>query len=137
MQCVEIDPREGTLMLANAGVPYPVLYSARRGKCDRLIVHGSYLFDGLGEGSRPPSLEQRRAEFSPGDALVLLTDGLTENHRLDERRYGYRFAPLVEKGGNRSAKEIGEAILADWTAHPRDERYHDDISLMVLVAPRA
>lgn len=134
MQCVEVDPMKGTVTIANAGMPHPVMYSARRRKCDRLMVRGTNLHDGQPEATWTPYFEQRHAEFDSGDVLALCSDGLTEGHRLDEGRYGYRFMPVVEQTKPRTARDIGEAVLVNWSAHPRDSTYYDDVSVVIITS---
>jgi stage II sporulation SpoE-like protein len=132
LQGVVVDPREGELAIASAGHPYPVVYSARRGKCDRLPVRGDLLNAPAPGDAGPVRYEQRRAEIGPGDVLVLLTDGLTEDNRLRGDRYGYRFTRLVEEKATRGAKAIGEAILDDWRAYPRGADDADDVTVLVV-----
>jgi serine phosphatase RsbU (regulator of sigma subunit) len=127
MQCVRIDTARRMLDLASAGQPFPVLYSARRRRCDRLPIRGR-LLDGA--QSDPAHYESRMAEIAPGDVLVLVTDGLTEAHRLHDP-YGYRFTRIVEAHASESARTIGERILADWRSHARQTEWIDDVTVLV------
>jgi serine phosphatase RsbU (regulator of sigma subunit) len=131
MQCALLDTRRGEVAIASAGHPYPVLYSARRGKCDRLLVRGDLLHSAI-PGDALPRYEQRRAEIGPGDILVMLTDGLTEDNRLRGDRYGYRFTRIVEERATQGARAIGEAMLDDWRAFPREGDYSDDVTVLVV-----
>jgi serine phosphatase RsbU (regulator of sigma subunit) len=133
MQCAAIDLHAGIVALVNAGHPYPVLYAARRGKCDRLPVRG----DPLNSQVRPSgetSYVPRHVEIGTGDVLVLITDGISEGHRFTEGRYGYRFSEVVEKNAHQGAKAIGQAILDDWRVHPREGDYADDVTVLVVKA---
>ncbi len=132
MQCVVVDPGQGELVIASAGHPYPVVYSARRKKCDRLPVLGDLLNAAAPDDPAAGRYEERRAEIAPGDVLVLVTDGLTEDNRLRGDRYGYRFTRLVEERAGQGARAIGEAILDDWRASPRDEDDADDVTVVVV-----
>jgi serine phosphatase RsbU (regulator of sigma subunit) len=134
MQCVEVNLQDNVITFANAGHPHPVLFSAKRGKCDKLTIRGDCLHGSVIMDGRPAHFEQRRAEFFPGDVLVLFTDGLTEGHRLNSDRYGYRFTKIVEQLAQSDAKAIGEAIFAEWRQHPRDVEYFDDITVLVIAA---
>jgi serine phosphatase RsbU (regulator of sigma subunit) len=129
MQCIEIDEEHERLHIANAGHPYPVLYSGRRKKSDRLAVRGS-LFERDAEGFG--SYAQRSAEIYPGDVLVLISDGLTEASRADNP-YGYRFCQLLEDLAGQSARTVGEAILTSWRTHPRPLDWVDDTTVVVVV----
>jgi hypothetical protein len=132
MQCASIDPARGILRLANAGHPYPVLYQARRGKCDILLVRGMLLNDSLAPTHRRETFEQYHLEICPQDVLVLVSDGLTEGHLLKGHPYGYQFRKIVEESAGLSAKRIGERILDNWRARDRKEDSGDDVSLIVV-----
>lgn len=132
MQCAVINLRDGIVSFANAGHPYPVLYSARRGRCDQLPIRGDPLHSEQEAQAAPARYEVRRAEIGAGDVLVLLTDGLTEGHRLTDDRYGYRFTQVLEKTAPQGARAIGEAILDDWRAHPHESDYADDVTVVVV-----
>lgn len=136
MQCLEVDLRRGILTIASAGHPYPVLYSSRRRKCDQLQVRGDVLHSLMAPEGVVVSYEERHAEIGPGDILVVLTDGLTEALLLSGDPYGYRFTQIVEAMAGQSARAIGEAILDDWRAHPREADYADDVTLITIVLGR-
>ena len=132
MQLIELNPRAGLLQIANAGHPDLVLYSARRGKCDRLRVPGDLLHDSLRQTRRVSTYEQYSAEIAAGDVLVLLTDGLTEAHRLDSEPYGYQFTRVLEEKASLPAAEIGDAILRDYRSHALDDVHADDVTIVVI-----
>jgi hypothetical protein len=132
MQCADIDPARGIIHLANAGHPYPVHYSARRATCDVLPLRGDLLHSPVTNRSHSQIFEQYGLEFSPGDVLVFLTDGLTEGHLLQGEPFGYSFTQIVEASAQESARTIGEKILDGWKAHPRAEDTADDVSVLVV-----
>jgi hypothetical protein len=137
VQCAEIDPRAGLLTAANAGVPFPALYSARWGTCDTLAVRGPPLH-AVADPEMPPACRTPiRAEVGPGDVFVMVTDGLTEGNSLNRAAYGYRFERLVGEAAARGARAVGEAILDDWRAYPRDGDYADDVTVIVAAVTRA
>jgi serine phosphatase RsbU (regulator of sigma subunit) len=132
MQCMEFDPTNGIVRMANAGHPYPVHYSSRRGRCDILPLRGDLLHDRISENSTTAPYEEYRVAIAPGDVIVLITDGLTEDHVMRGDPYGYRFSAIVEARARESAETIGEAILDSWKAHPRDDDAGDDVSVIVI-----
>jgi len=132
MQCAALDLRSGRLHIASAGHPYPVHFSARRGKCDVLPVRGNLLHSPLGRTSGTSQYDQYGVEIAPGDVLAFISDGLTEGHLLQGDPYGYRFARIIEARAKDSSRAIGEAILDSWKAHPREEDSADDVSLIVI-----
>jgi hypothetical protein len=133
MTCATIDVGRGILAMANAGQTRPVLYSSRRGVTDRLTFGGRLLNDGAAAAAAPPTWRQRRFELYPGDVLMMFTDGLTEDHQCVGDSYGHRFERLIPQLAGHGARTIGEAILNDWRAHPRQADYADDVSLVVAV----
>ncbi len=132
MQCVEVEPENGIIRLANAGHPYPVHYSNRRGRCDILPLRGNLIHDSWRDNSATASYEKYGVSISPGDVLVLITDGLTEDHVIRGDPYGYRFTTIVESHAKESAETIGEAIMDGWKAHPREVDVGDDVSVVVI-----
>ena len=132
LQCVAVDPSAGTLAIVGAGHPHPVLYSARRGRCDRLPVGDELLLARQRVGQPAARRRQRHAEIGPGDVLIMVSDGLTEIHGMAANAYGYRFERLIPALSHRGARAIGEAILEDWLAHSDGANYVDDVTVVVL-----
>jgi serine phosphatase RsbU (regulator of sigma subunit) len=118
--------------MANAGHPYPVHYSSRRGQCDVLPLRGDLLHDRISDNSTTAPYEEYRVAIAPGDVIVLITDGLTEDHVMRGDPYGYRFTAIVEARSRESAETIGEAILDGWKVHPREDDAGDDVSVIVI-----
>jgi phosphoserine phosphatase RsbU/P len=135
MQCVELDCKRGLMYVANAAHPHPVLYTKRRRACDILRIPGELLHDPHRQTRRFCVYEQYTCEISAGDILVMLSDGLTEAHRLDGNPYGYKFIRVVEANSERSVEEIGDAILVDWRAHQRNQAEVDDVTLVLFRVP--
>jgi hypothetical protein len=129
VQCAELDPNAGVVTIVNAGLPYPVLYTARRGRCDILPLGGELLHAAIDPHSGPAGWEARRAEMTCGDMLLMVTDGLTEAWRPGPGAYQYRFTRLVEEQAGQTARSVGETILDDWRSHPAD--YVDDVTVVV------
>jgi sigma-B regulation protein RsbU (phosphoserine phosphatase) len=71
-------------------------------------------------------------DFSPGDLLVLYTDGLVEASDPDEDRFGAdRLVDVVAASSRSSAQELVQAIsrsLQDFTGGAPP---HDDVALLV------
>ena len=132
LQCVAVDARAGTLAIAGAGHPHPVLYSARRRRCDRLPIGDELLLVRQRVGQQAARRRQRHAEIFPGDILVMVSDGLTESHGMAENPYGYRFEQLIPAIALRDARAIGEAILADWLTISERSDYVDDVTVIVI-----
>jgi len=71
------------------------------------------------------------SRLSPGDILVLYTDGITEAFNEADEDYGeQRLIEVVERNRRRSSREILTAIIDDvLTFSPREQR--DDITVIV------
>ena len=132
MQCIEVDPTNGIARMANAGHPYPVQYSSRRAKCDILPLRGDLLHDLMRDNSNTRPYEEYSVTVGAGDVMVLITDGLSEDHVMKGDPYGYRFTAIIEARAKESAETIGEAILDSWRAHPREDDAGDDVSVVVI-----
>ena len=131
MQCVELDPGSGVARMADAGHPFPVLYTASRQRCDQLPIRGPAIREPLLDFA-PRAYDDRTVEIDSGDVLVVISDGLTEGHSLEEEAFSYRFTQTVERLATGSARRIGREILAQWLAHPREHDWSDDASLVVV-----
>src|SRR5262249_13107501 len=131
MQCVDVALDEQTMTMVNAGHPYPVLYSTRYGRCDRLAVRGPLLHARQVETSEPGSYRPRHAEIGTGFIIVLVSDGITEGGLINNP-YGYRFTSAIEQNAGATARTICEAILQDWRQHQGVDAATDDATILVL-----
>ncbi|MBI3057280.1 MAG: serine/threonine-protein phosphatase, partial [Betaproteobacteria bacterium] len=96
----------------------------------------------VNEGGGPPlcvmedfPYEQARFMFSPGDVLLLMSDGITEAMNRDGALYGRdRLMPLLEAHGGRSvdAAALGNEILAAVKAFEASADPADDQTLVLV-----
>lgn len=71
--------------------------------------------------------------FSPGDSLVLYTDGVTEALGPDGSEYGpQRLSKLIDQCRSRTSKEMVEQCIHDLLAFRASSQKVDDQTLMVL-----
>ncbi len=102
---MRIDPASGEVLFLSAGHPPPLLISAAGSD----LLETSY---GLPLGAFDTSYEITRARLSPGDTLVLYTDGLTEarsgRELFDEGRLLEASAALQ----GRPPREVVESLSA-------------------------
>ena len=122
--CARMEPREGRLWYASAGLPPPLL-RRRDGRFEELSQSGVLL------GVMPQAqYTDVCVDLEPGDATVLYTDGLSEARRGDELFGARRLAEVVAAHAAGSAAQILGALLAAVQAfadHPLD-----DITAVVL-----
>jgi serine phosphatase RsbU (regulator of sigma subunit) len=118
----------GRLTGVNAGHNRPLLYHAAEGAHEFLPRGGRPL--GWFEDLPVQAVEY---QLSPGDVLVLYTDGLTEAENEDRHPYGEaRLAAQVRQHAGRRAHEIRDAIIADLAAFVGSAPVFDDVTLAVV-----
>jgi PAS domain S-box-containing protein len=117
------DPATATLTVANAGHLPPLLL--REGRAERLDLDSGTLL-GLGDSR----FAQRDLALSPGDALVLYTDGLVETRGsdLDDGIERLRLALAADAPIGATCDAVLRALLEG------DEEYDDDVAMLVLRA---
>ncbi len=125
-----LDYHEGTLSLS--GQHEDVLVVRANGELER--------FDTINLGF-PIALEEEIAEFvnqtqihlSPGDVVVLYTDGITEAMNSDRSQYGLtRLCEVLIKYHDRSAREINQLVIEDVRNYIGQQTVFDDITLLVI-----
>ena len=124
-----LDTGKGTLTYCNAGHIPPLLLSAeatatldRTGLPLGILEYGAW--------------ETGTVELSPGDSLVLYTDGVTEAQARDGIQFGQeRLLAAMEtlrSTGEPSAQELRDAVLAAVHAFMGGAPRFDDVTLMVI-----
>ncbi len=73
--------------------------------------------------------------FSPGDVLVMYTDGISEAFNAEEELYGEeRLMAVVEKFRDLTSEKIIENILEDVRIYSGAAPVHDDMTIVVVKA---
>ena len=121
------EPDTGTLVWVNAG-HLPPFVRRRDGTIDRLSHGGLAL--GLTENA---SYDASTTLMEPGDVLVLYSDGITEAESpsgvpFDERG----LEAVVAASPDASAPDLSARVMAAVSAHARDHRFADDLTVMIL-----
>ncbi|MEU3185031.1 SpoIIE family protein phosphatase [Streptomyces sp. NPDC006923] len=135
---LEMDPAAGTLDIARAGHPDPMVRS----------VDGTVLVRQT-EGGLPLGIEAdsdyptTRLTLEPGETLMLCTDGLMETGGHDFLSGWARLRPILEKGGE-SLERLADALIqavhgpaSDYGTGQLAFRHEDDIALVLLARDRA
>ena len=125
-----LDPATGTLVYCNAGHCPPYLISVQNGEdVQELIRTGVPL--GIFEDE---TWEQGVVQLTPGDVLVLYTDGITDAEDGKGTFFGQeRLLGSVQANLGRSAQEMQDALIAEVHEFVGDAPQFDDIALMVVV----
>ena len=122
-----VDRRAGLLSLVQAGHPHPML------------VRPSGEVQRLGQGGLPIGLipdavyDRQEVAISPGDRLVLVSDGFTECPLPDGQDFGEdRLAESLIRSTHLSGADLLEALVWDLTAQSGSDSFPDDVSGVVL-----
>jgi len=122
-----IDVQSRELQLCNAGNPYPILL--RRGQSSLLEVSGMPL--GIISGIE---YDETHLALTPGDMLILYSDGITEAMASDDRIYG--MDALRELVGtfqpNLSVQTIIEKVIENVKRFAGDRPQSDDMTVIAM-----
>ncbi|MEU9746244.1 ATP-binding SpoIIE family protein phosphatase [Streptomyces niveus] len=131
---MEVDPDSGTLDIARAGHPDPVIRAADGTALIRQTAGGLPL--GIEADSDYPTT---RVHLEPGDTLMLCTDGLIETGGHDMLSGWTRLRPVLEDNTDLSLEKLADALVAavhgpssHYTTGPLADRREDDIALLLL-----
>jgi serine phosphatase RsbU (regulator of sigma subunit) len=129
-----IDPVRGILMYCNAGHNPPLLLQSQGNAHVQKLTRTGVP---LGIVAQTEWL-QNSIQLSPGDALVLYSDGVTDAQNSQREFFGEeRLVTIVRSSRGRTAKEIHDAIQKDIHDFVDDAPQFDDITLVVLVRDTA
>jgi sigma-B regulation protein RsbU (phosphoserine phosphatase) len=128
VQYAVFDPETRELLCANAGLPRPIHISASR--CIE-VGHGglpSGLFD-------EAFYEQCSIEICPGDAVLFLTDGLTEAHDADREEFGVaRVMEICRRNMDSPAEVLLARLFEAVGKFTGDQPQQDDLTAALLKA---
>jgi sigma-B regulation protein RsbU (phosphoserine phosphatase) len=128
MSFAVFEPATRRVRLANAGLPYPLLL--RDGRARELKLSGVPL-GLLGEAE----YYETELVLQPGDALVLLTDGLTEARNSSGEELGAeRLLRTLEEHADTPADALARALLTTECEFVGDADPADDRTVVVLRA---
>jgi sigma-B regulation protein RsbU (phosphoserine phosphatase) len=121
------DFQEGTLRIANSGLPHPLHYRAAERGAGAIEVSGLPLgtFDGA-------SYDEVSVDLGKGDVVVFYTDGLVEARRGREEYGPERLLRGLEAHAALRAPELGERLLADLEDFLGEGSPADDVTLIVV-----
>ena len=128
---LNLDPKTGKGLLANAGHPYPLLLE--EGVCREIAGSGLP----LGQGPKR-TYDDIALELPKGGILILASDGLFEGPDLVDAPYGYdrpRDVLTVASLWRRPAEAIVDALFADWRRHVGEGAPADDTTILVAKRP--
>lgn len=122
------EPQSRLLTYVNAGHNPPLLHNAVSGEQDWLAPTDMAI--GLMPGC---AFEAQERQLSPGDALAIYSDGVTEAFDPDKKPFGEeRLADAVVGSANHSAAAILQSITDSVAAFTAGAAQSDDLTLVVL-----
>ena len=123
-----LDNTTRTLTYVNAGHNPPLVLRKKSGEIEELNLTG------VAVGALDDAdYTQQELLLSPGDVIVLYTDGITE--AINDREEMYDVPQLIEtirKNGDSSSQEIVDEIIRSVFAFTGSQPQFDDITLMVV-----
>lgn len=124
-----LEPALGRLRFVNAGHPPGLMVNARPGKpVDQLKPTGMAL--GIVEKTH---WRQKVVKFSPGDTLLLYTDGITEAQNARSDVFGEaRLERVFRSCAGRPAGQIIDTIIAGVQDFTGKSTQQDDIAIIVI-----
>jgi sigma-B regulation protein RsbU (phosphoserine phosphatase) len=123
-----IDTEAGTLTYANAGHPPPLVRHGSDGTVQSLSSADPEPAAGL-IGNFPYTCAT--ASFSPGDCLLLYTDGVIEGSNADGEMYGgERLRDLVGRHGALSGAALIERLIEEVRAFAGRSEFEDDLCVL-------
>jgi len=121
------DPDLRQICCFNAGHHYPLYYQG--GKVETLATNGI----ALGLQEKYGYKDYRKLALSPGDVVLLYTDGLVEARNQHGERFGLaRLKEVLKLNAGRGAAGIQEAIIEAVWRFARGTSQKDDITLAVI-----
>ena len=123
-----LDSENRTFTYVNAGHNPPIHYHAIDKSLHELEATG------IAMGAMDDAeYSQESVRMSPGDILVLYTDGITEAENAKLEMFGVeRFQQIILRSATLSAKEISDEILTAVKEFTGGHPQSDDITLMVI-----
>ena len=123
-----------TLVMANAGHPYPLFYDAKTNTVEELLPTADMPYTGP-VGLNGFGVEYSEMEFTMnrGDILFLYTDGITEMANTEKLDFGIEpIRKIIEKNSSCTPEEIISKIMKKMEAFIGRNPRADDVSVIIL-----
>ena len=123
-----------TLVMANAGHPYPLFYDAKANTVEELLPTADMPYTGP-VGLNGFGVEYSEMEFTmnSGDILFLYTDGITEMSNTEKLDFGIEpIRHIIEKNYSCTPEEIISKIMKKMESFIGRNPRADDVSVIIL-----
>ena len=120
--------KERTLRLAAAGMPYTLIYRARTGQIEEVILKGMP----LGSFAQFP-YQQRELALYPGDIILFMSDGIPERFNDQKEMFGEaRTKAAFAEGAHRPPQQLITHLLGAVNTWANGHPQEDDETFVVL-----
>jgi sigma-B regulation protein RsbU (phosphoserine phosphatase) len=124
--------RTGIMRFANAGHPKPLLIHRQAGRIEPLVNTSGKSQPALGLFEDPP-YQTSEIRITPGDLVMLFTDGLYEVQGPNEELYSQeRLIMDMKDRLSRPAAQLFDELLAAIGSFSVDHEFADDVCLVGL-----
>ncbi len=123
-----------TMVMSNAGHPYPLYYNAKEKVVEELLPSADMPYTGpVGLSGLGVEFSEMEFTMQSGDILFLFTDGITE--MLNDKKLDFGIDPIkaiIEKYNSESAEQIISRIMDRMEEFIADTPRVDDVSVIIL-----
>ena len=123
-----------TMVMSNAGHPYPLFYSAEEDKVEEMLPMADMPYTGpVGLSGFGVEYSEMEFDMKKGDILFLYTDGITEMQNREKQDFGIEpIRHIIEKNKNCGAEEIMSKIMNGLEKFIADTPRIDDVSVILI-----
>ena len=119
-----------TLTLCSAGQTQPIHLSAKTGEAKLVETEGDTFPLGVLEDV---DYQETQLELTPGDKVVLYTDGIVEAMNEKDEMFGFeRLLEVVQEARSMSADSLLQEILNKVNEFADGATQHDDLTVIVI-----
>ena len=130
LSMLDLDPVGHEMRVANCGCPYPLHYHADADQIEEIRIEAYPL------GIRPDTeYAAKEVSLSPGDYVVLHSDGFSEAANAEEQLFGFdRTMEVIRQGCSEglSPEELIDRLIGEVKAFTGDEPQADDMTCVVV-----
>jgi len=124
-----LNPQSGILTYCNAGHPPPYRLAANK-RQNPVALHRT----GMPLGVSPEATwSEGEIHLTPGDLLLLYTDGVVESHNPENEMFGdRRMLEIAASLRHRSPRHLQDALISEVRAFTGNEQQFDDLTLVLI-----
>ncbi len=134
LMLVLVNTEEHSIRLMNAGHMDPVIWRVSTGRA-HLYETGGMAVGLTRRDVFGKTLETRDIDFSPGDTMIIYTDGVVEAMNEEDEPFGTeRLLDIAENHGGNDPKTLTRELVKQIKLHEGDAPQHDDLTVLTIQA---